>query len=168
MAEPVLPSLAVNLFGPFEARLGETPMPRPRTRKGQWLLALLALRAGREVERGWLAGTLWPDSSEALASGNLRTALNDLRQALGSAAARLCSPSTRTLRLDMSDVRVDVLEFDAAVASAETAALERAVALYGGPLLEGCTEEWAFLERQEREQALLAALESLAERALAA
>jgi predicted ATPase/class 3 adenylate cyclase len=37
-----------------------------------------------------------------------------------------------------------------------------------GPLLEGCTEEWAFQERQAREEAYLAALERLAEHAMAA
>src|SRR5262249_21771494 len=45
--------------------------------------------------------------------------------------------------------------------------LEQAAALYRGPLLEGCSEEWAFQERQAREQAYLAALESLADQALA-
>ena len=49
----------------------------------------------------------------------------------------------------------------------DDASLERAVALYRGPLLEGCGEEWAFQERQAREQAYLEALETLAARALA-
>src|SRR5215213_4635434 len=38
----------------------------------------------------------------------------------------------------------------------------------GGPLLEGCAEEWVLGERQAREQAFLRALEGLAEQALAA
>src|SRR5437773_1914867 len=59
------PGLELRLFGPMEVRIGSTPLPRLRSRKGLWLLALLALRAGREVERGWLAGTLWPDDGEA-------------------------------------------------------------------------------------------------------
>jgi predicted ATPase/class 3 adenylate cyclase len=45
--------------------------------------------------------------------------------------------------------------------------LEHAVARYKGPLLEGCEEEWVFQERQEREQAYLTALETLAARAMA-
>jgi len=38
------------------------------------------------------------------------------------------------------------------------------IALYRGPLLEGCTEEWVLQERQSREQAYLTALEALAAR----
>ena len=75
MPDPVTCRLTLRLFGPFEASVGETPLPRLRTRKGQWLLALLALRPGVEVERAWLAGVLWPDSSGAAALGNLRSVL---------------------------------------------------------------------------------------------
>src|SRR5262249_34439093 len=74
--------LAIRLLGPFGARLQGGPLPRLRTRKGQWLLALLALRASQEVERSWLAGTLWPDSDEPQAFGSLRKSLADLRAAL--------------------------------------------------------------------------------------
>jgi len=68
-ADHAIPPLTIHLFGPFEARANGAPLPRPPrgapgTRKVQWLLALLALRHGREVERSWLAGTLWPDSDE--------------------------------------------------------------------------------------------------------
>src|SRR5436853_108196 len=73
--------LEIRLFGPFEARVHGTPLPHVRSRTTQWLLALLVLRHGRDVERSWLAGTLWPDSTEAHAYGALRTTLNDLRRA---------------------------------------------------------------------------------------
>ena len=46
--------------------------------------------------------------------------------------------------------------------------LARAVALYTGPLLEGCAEEWAPQERGAREQDCLRALQTLADAALAA
>src|SRR5207245_2186256 len=41
--------------------------------------------------------------------------------------------------------------------------LRGAVAVYTGPLLEGCLEEWAFTERAARDEQCLAALETLAE-----
>src|SRR5208282_4221608 len=44
--------------------------------------------------------------------------------------------------------------------------LERAVEVYGGPLLEGCTEGWALDAREARAQAYLGALEALAARDL--
>jgi two-component SAPR family response regulator len=47
----------------------------------------------------------------------------------------------------------------------EDALFKSALALYTGPLLEGCYEEWVTLERESREQACLTALETLAERA---
>ena len=84
--------LTLRLFGPFEARLHGQPLPRLRSRKGQWLLALLALRHGCEVSRAWLAGTLWPDSTEEAAYASLRNSLKDLRRALGVEAGRLRSP----------------------------------------------------------------------------
>src|SRR4051794_38564570 len=90
-SDGLAPALSLCLFGPFEVRVSGEPLPRLRSRKGQWLLALLALRAGAEVERAWLAGLLWPDSSEALAAHSLRTSLADLRRALGRDSGRLRS-----------------------------------------------------------------------------
>jgi DNA-binding SARP family transcriptional activator len=155
-------SLAIQLFGPFAVRVNGAPLPRLRTRKGEWLLALLVLRAGRVVDRDWLAASLWPESPKTAALVNLRTSLLDVRRALGPEADRLRSPTTRTLSLDLAGAEVDLVAFDAAIARHDPASLEQAVELYRGPLLEGCSEEWAFQERQRREQACLRALETLA------
>jgi class 3 adenylate cyclase/DNA-binding SARP family transcriptional activator len=167
MSDCAASPLILCLFGPFEVRVNGVPLPRLRSRKGYWLLVLLTLRAGAEIERAWLAGMLWPDSSEAQALGSLRMSLADLRQALGVEAGRLRSPTPHTLCLDLSGAEADVLAFDAAIARGDVPSLERSVALYRGPLLEGCGEEWAFQERQVREQAYLQALETLAANAIA-
>jgi DNA-binding SARP family transcriptional activator len=58
----VVAPLSLRLFGCFEARVSGAPLPALRSRRGAWLLALLALREGSRVERDWLAATLWPDS----------------------------------------------------------------------------------------------------------
>src|SRR5207249_3588013 len=107
--------LRVNLFGPFEAQINGQRLPHLRTRKGQWLLALLALRGGAEVEREWLAGLLWPESPGSDGLANLRNSLRDLRQALGAEAARLLAPTPRTLSLDVASAVIDVLAFDQAI-----------------------------------------------------
>jgi DNA-binding SARP family transcriptional activator len=167
MSEPTLSPLTLSLFGPFEVKVNGAPLPRLRSRKGHWLLALLTLRFGCEVERAWLAGTLWPDSSEPQAMHSLRVCLADLRQALGPEAGRLHAPTPHTLSLNLAGVEADVVAFDAAIARGDLPSIEQAVELYRGPLLEGCEEEWAFQERQSREQAYLTALETLAARALA-
>src|SRR5436190_22983403 len=120
--------LALHLFGPFEVRLHGQPLPRLRSRKGEWLLALLTLRSpasgpgtrgtrvGATVDRSWLAGTLWPDSSETAAFASLRSCLKDLRRALGAEAARLHAPTPRLLALDLAGAQADVVAFDAAIA----------------------------------------------------
>jgi predicted ATPase/DNA-binding SARP family transcriptional activator len=167
VSDAVAGPLVIRLFGPFEVRLHDAPLPPLRSQKACWLLALLALRAGAGVDRDWLAATLWPDSPEAAALANVRSNLRDLRLAFGPQAARLLTPTKRTIGLDVMGADVDALAFDAAIARGDPASIERAVALYRGPLLEGCAEVWAFEARQAREHAYLAALERLAERALA-
>ncbi len=160
-ADPNTP-LRLRLFGPFSAGWGERPLPRLRTRKEQGLLALLVLRSPRAVERVWLAGTLWPDSAERDSLANLRRSLVNLRDALGPDADRLHSPAPGALAFRADGADVDVLRFDAACARGDREAVQQAVSLYRGPLLEDCTEDWAAPERSAREEAFLEACERLA------
>ena len=95
-------SLVLRLFGPLEVWQNGRPLPRLYSRKGQWLLALLTLHAGRERPRDWLAGTLWPDCPQDRALSYLRRTLCDLRRALGPERDRLGSPTPHTLTLDLS------------------------------------------------------------------
>lgn len=159
--------LVLRLFGPFDMRLKGAPLPALRTRKHQWLLALLALRHDRQVDRDWLAGTLWPESPASQALYNLRRCLSELRRALGAEGERLSASAARSISLTLANATVDVPAFDAAIARGDTASLEEAISLYQGPLLEGCTLDWVLSERQEREMAYLAALETLAAQAMA-
>ena len=153
--------LIIRLFGPFEVRVQGRPLPQLRSRKGKWLLALLLLRNEKEVERTWLAGILWPDSMESQSLANLRLTLTDLRTALGPEAVRIRTPSARTLRFNCAGLEADVLTFDRSIVGSASEQ-RQAVALYRGPLLEGCTEEWALAARAERERSYLKALTSLA------
>ena len=154
-------TLSLRFFGACDVRREGGPLLRTRSRKELWLLALLALRPHRALDREWLAGTLWPDARQEAALANLRRSLTDLRRVLGPDAFRLTCPTPRTLSLDLDGVAVDVLEFDAAVSSDDSPVLERAIELRRGPLLEGCGEEWVLSERESRELAYLGALERL-------
>ena len=155
--------LRITLFGPMQALVRGKPLPPLRSRKSLYLLALLALRHNCPVEREWLAGTLWPDVDQSQSFANLRPALSALREALGEESHRLESPNRRTLMLNLtSGAEADVATFDAAIANGQLAALEQALALYRGPLLEGCAEEWVVQDRDAREQACLKALQTLA------
>jgi predicted ATPase/DNA-binding SARP family transcriptional activator len=160
--------LEVRFFGACEILVDAKPLPPLRYRKDLWLFALLALRHDIESSRDWLAATLWPDADEAQGRYYLRRSLSNLRQALGTQAHRLLTPTSRTLCLDLTGASVDVAIFDSVLQKApDEQALERAIALYRGPLLVDCTEEWVLPERNAREQAYLGALEQLAHRLLA-
>src|SRR5207237_9019811 len=111
---PTIPPLVLRLFGPFEVHVNGQALPRLRSRKGQSLLALLALRHGTEVERPWLAGLLWPDRSTSQALATMRRDLTDLRRALGPEAGRLRYPTPHSLCLNLASVAVDVVAFDEA------------------------------------------------------
>ena len=164
------PALEFQLLGGCNILVHGRPLPPPRYRKEWWLLALLVLRHDRESSRDALAEAFWPDSDGSRALLYLRRSLTNLRHALGPEAARLLSPSPRTLRFDLSGASADVVEFDQALRKTASRmpseeALARAVALYRGPLLPDCADEWVLPERAERAQAYLAALEGLAQEA---
>ena len=74
--------LELRFLGPPAARRGGTPL-RLRTRKALALLAYLAAEGGTR-RRAELAALLWPESGEKRARATLRSALADLRGALGS------------------------------------------------------------------------------------
>ncbi|HLV80367.1 MAG TPA: tetratricopeptide repeat protein [Chthonomonadaceae bacterium] len=167
MSEGEPGELVIRLLGPFAVWVEGKPLPSLRSVKGQWLLALLVLRHGREVSRAWLAEMLWPDSLQAEALTSLRQSLSNLRRALGHQAYRLGTPTTRQVTFDLSGADVDVLRFDQAVTHGHAGALREAIGLYRGALLEGCAEGWALREREGRQQAYLRALETLATQALA-
>ena len=170
-AENAVQGLTITLFGPMQVRVAGSLLPPFRSRKALWALALLTLRPSRPVEREWLAATLWPDLEQSQAFANLRPVLSELRRALGEEGTRLQSPDRQTLLLELSGAQVDALAFDTAVKKASLSGnlpdMEKAVALYGGPLLEGCQEEWVVQERASREQQCLQALQKLGEAALA-
>lgn len=162
-----IPPLEVRLLGGFDVRVEGGPLPPLRSRREQWLLALLVLRQDRDTGRNWLATTLWPDNEEEKALFYLRKSLSNLRQALKSDSVRLLSPTPRTVRLDLAGAFADVVAFDSALKRASgsadpSALLQEAITLYRGPLLADCPEEWAAVERNQREQAYLGALEALA------
>ena len=72
--DPGAAPLQIGLFGPFSVWVRGTPLPHLRTRKGEWLLALLVLHADRPLDRGWLAGLLWPNVSTSQSLASLRKA----------------------------------------------------------------------------------------------
>ncbi len=127
------------------------------------LLARLAAAAPDSISRDKLLGLLWPERDEASARHLLRAALHDIRQALG---ADVLPMGGADLRLDPRRILVDVQLFAARLTAGD---LEGAVALYGGPFLDGFAldgaeefEAWALAERGRLAAMYEAALEQLA------
>jgi DNA-binding SARP family transcriptional activator len=125
---------------PFRLRLLGTPVldqrdggVAPFSCQGQplALLAVLALTGERGLARDKLIALFWPESSTDRATHRLNQLAHTVRRRLG--ADDLIS-GTGDLRLNPERVGCDVWEMAAARRQGE---LERAAALYGGPLLDG-------------------------------
>ena len=134
----------------------------PAQRRRLALLALLAAAGERGLTRDQIAGCLWTETTEEKARHALNQLLYGIRRSLGEEAL----PGVDPLRLDPGVVDSDVQRFRRALSAA---AYGDAVALYGGPYLDGfyLADAPEFERRVEQERARLAvahgdALERLA------
>ena len=141
---------------------GSAPLPRPQ-RRGDAVLAVLAVCGSRGCTRERLVGLLWPDSNEARAGQGLRDAIYAIRRALHPSAV---PAGGRLLHLDADVVVSDVVTFTQALAAGRH---EEAVRAYAGPLLEGFHvdeapefEHWMDGERARLSREYAEALRSLA------
>jgi DNA-binding SARP family transcriptional activator len=164
LGDSAVRALELRLLNAFELRCGgeQVRIPVPAQR----LLALLALRA-RPLRRSYLAGVLWVESTDARASGSLRSALWKLRRT----GVRLVDESDHRLGLSPA-VAVDVHESEAwagRVMDPTTSLVEAdfdAVLPYG-ELLPDWYDDWVVLERERLRQVHSHALEAVAHRLLA-
>ncbi|MFD9908910.1 BTAD domain-containing putative transcriptional regulator [Streptomyces sp. NPDC059063] len=132
---------------------------------GQQVLARLALYG--TATRSALAGTLWPNATEARARASLRTAMWRLNGA-GSALADVGGGALALGRR----VRVDIQDFTAAAHQVLAGAQVRLVRPYqvllcAGELLPGWQQDWVSFERERLHQLRLHALEALSARLVA-
>jgi DNA-binding SARP family transcriptional activator len=157
----------LRLFDSFSLSCGKSQIVLKS--REQRLVALLALEGSRS--RSYLAGMLWPESTEARAAGSLRAAVWRLERE----APRLLSNRGGQLGLDPS-VRVDVAEFTVRAnritaladelledSSDDRECLNALDGLTGGDLLSGWYDDWVLYERARLQQMRLSALESIAE-----
>lgn len=149
----------VSLLGGFTCCTADGAPVRFSTRKVEALLAYLAANAGQRHGRSKLAGLFWADIPEDRARANLRKTLSRLRSALPDEARRVLVVGTREVGLD-AGAAVDLELFRRLVADGTPETLERALALYRGPLLDGLDgrgeafDEWLAAERRRYEETL--------------
>jgi DNA-binding SARP family transcriptional activator len=169
-------TLQISLFGKFEVRTGRQQVVDVGSQKMRELLAYLLIFRDRPHYREELATLLWEDSSATQARGYLRQTLYHVQSLLKQSAGS----ENGLLQLESDWVRVDSRgEYWLDVASFEQAyslcrgvpgraldrekvqALQRAVALYRGNLLESWYQDWCIFERTRLQNTYLALLDKL-------
>ncbi|HKC28305.1 MAG TPA: BTAD domain-containing putative transcriptional regulator [Jatrophihabitans sp.] len=155
----------LSLFGSWELRHRRSQLNLHR--REQRLIALLALQGSRP--RGYVAGVLWPESTERHATGNLRAAVWQTQQA----APGLLVHDRASLRLSTS-ARLDVDAFtrralrviswrQGSTPVDRTACLGVLPELLHDDLLPGWYDDWVIYERARLTQLRLRALQLLSD-----
>jgi DNA-binding SARP family transcriptional activator len=153
--------LRVTLLGSFELRSGGKPVRLPMS--AQRLVAFLALHE-RPARRPFVAGVLWPETTDERAFANLRSVLWRVR---GPAPA-LVDVKGQRLALGPT-VEIDVRE---AIALAHRLLVEEGVpgqleaGFFAAELLPDWYDDWVVAERDRYTQLRLHALERVAELSL--
>jgi DNA-binding SARP family transcriptional activator len=131
-------TLRLFLLGPLDMRYDDQKLPKPPTLKSQSLLAYLLLHRDQPQHRERLADLFWGDRPERKARSSLSTALWHLRRCLPKQG---CLPGdAETVQFDPEfPLWLDIEEFEASAARADTSSLQAAVALYRGDFLEDFT-----------------------------
>ena len=162
--------MRLELLGGFRVLTDGRPAVRLPSARQQQLITFLVLHGRRApIQRQRIAGSLWPDSSDAQALTNLRRELHHLREEWAELDA-LIDAGSRTLawREDVGAV-VDLVSFETAAdrgLAGDRAALQDAAGLYKGDVLPAWTAEWIDVDRErlrQRAKEVLVRLVSLLE-----
>lgn len=157
--------LKIDVLGGLRISSGSEATAVPLTRKGQAVLAFLALQQGRPQSREKLAALFWENSPEGPARTNLRQCLSALRNPLGS----ILMTEQDSVSLDAAVIDIDAARFEDLVTKSKVEALEEAVTIYHGELLEGFNikeeafEAWVRAERERYRSLMIDGLTKLIE-----
>ncbi len=167
-SRPVL----VRLLGPLRIEVNEREVRKGLRGKAREFLALLLIRP-EGVDSEVAVETLWPDVPPPRGAERFQTTLSNLRVTLRTATglekADVVDYSAGRYQFQLDLVDCDLWRFRNALAAAanaseavaRTAALQRAVAAYGGTLVEGERYGWVEPLREELRRRALDAATSL-------
>lgn len=167
--------LNIHLFGKFSVRHDDQPAHGFDAYKEQELLSYLLLQRNRPHSREALAGLLWGDVPTEKSKKYLRQALWHIQAALD---ARPGGGAVLTVEHDWVQLNacsflwLDVEVFErtfmlvhdrrgADLDSEHLAALQAAVQIYRGDLLEGWYQDWCLYERERLQNIYLVMLDKL-------
>jgi len=170
-------TLRVHLFGGFLLERGGVTLPPIASRAGRSLFAYLVMHKDRPLNRELVAGTFWPELSDARARRRLSHTLWQIQDVVNSASSSYLDVATDTLVFDRdSSYWLDVEEFDRQYAiskgspedtrvavSYRASVLRACVDLYRGDFLAGFFDDWVVVEQDHYRQRYLTALSRLIE-----
>ena len=138
--------ILIRVLGRFAVMVDADPPLELRisSRKGQALLAYLAMHPDRSASREHLAALFWGERRDDQARHNLRQCLVTLRRDLLKGDADILVVDANTVGLQAERVSVDADEFASLADSPEASDLERAATLYRGEFLSEFTLEEPF------------------------
>ena len=136
----------LELLGPFRLFGPDGTRIELASKRGQALVAMLAVANGGERTRSWLQDRLWGSRQQPQAQASLRRELSNLRKVLDHGGAGVLHTNHNSVRLDLSRIDVD---------ARDTEHLGR----QGGEFLEGLDvpgedafEDWLRDQRQQFER----------------
>jgi two-component SAPR family response regulator len=165
-------SIVVQCLGSFRVWVNGEEVSQERwvSAKARDLLAYLVTTRGERIHVDRIFEAIWGDKA-LMRRAAFHTALSRLRSALrhGDGSPRVVLVEVGEYWLDAARFKIDVDEFDAALANARAARsaavaaqwYEQAVALYQGDYLPNLYYEWVFAERRRLAQAYINALRTL-------
>ncbi len=163
------PALQLRLLGPMTVRRQGAALALPASRKLRALIAYLAL-APQAVTRARLCELLWDVPNDP--RGELRWCLSKARGVLDEPGRRRIETVHDSVRLELGDCEVDVVEIGRAmqtsIAQADVERLRALAALFVGDFLEGLEidrsphfDNWLIAQRRRLRAWHIAVLEHL-------
>ena len=160
----------LKVFGRFRLLAPGGEEVELASKKGQALIAMLALASDESVTRERLIGVLWADRGENQARSSLRQALTGIRKALSANGGdELLRADDGEVRLDSALYASDAARLHALGQAGDVASLSEALKLLDADLLEGlglrdaAVEDWLTAERDRLRALKAEMLKRLAE-----